>query len=174
MKIAIDAQTTLGQKTGFGFYVKNLVDALAKVDPKNEYILIKPQSEKDFRTLKRFWWDQVVFPWKARKARVGLVHQPCFSAPLLYPGKVIVTCHDLISVFFPENLPFFARFFYARWMPFSYRKADLIIADSLHTKKDIISLLKIPAQKIRVIHLAVSKYFKPIGSKKILKQIYKK
>ena len=174
MIIAIDIQTTLGQKSGFGFYVKNLVEALAQVDPGDEYFLIAPRSEKDFSAPKRFWWDQVVFPRRANKSKVDILHQPCFSAPLLYKGKIVVTCHDLISVFFPENLPFFARFFYARWMPFSYRKADLIIADSLHTKKDIIALLKIPAQKIRVIHLAVSKDFKPIRSKPVLKRIYKK
>lgn len=174
MKIAIDAQTTLGQKTGFGFYVKNLVEALAKVDPPNEYILIKPQSEKDFPTWKRFWWDQVAFPRRAKKARVNLLHQPCFSAPILYPGKVIVTCHDLISVFFPENLPLASRLFYSRWMPFSYRRAMLIIADSEHTKKDLIAFLKIPEARIRVVHLAVSRDFRPIKSSKTLAKIRRK
>ena len=174
MKIAIDAQTTLGQKTGFGFYVKNLVEALAKVDPQNQYILLKPATEKDFSTLKRWWWDQVVFPEKAKKAGVDLLHQPCFSAPIFYPGKVIVTCHDLISVFFPENLPLASRLFYSRWMPFSYRKAMLIIADSEHTKRDLMSLLQIPEAKIRVIHLAVSKDFRPIKNRVKLAQVQKK
>lgn len=162
MKIAIDAQTTLGQKTGFGFYVKNLVDALAKVDPRNVYILIKPQTEKDFPTWRRFWWDQVALPRRAKKAKVDLLHQPCFSAPLSYPGKVVVTCHDLISVFFPENLPLASRLFYSRWMPFSYRRATLLIADSEHTKKDLMTFLKIPETKIRVVHLAVSADFRPV------------
>ena len=174
MKIAIDAQTTLGQKTGFGFYVKNLVEALAKVDPQNQYILLKPATEKDFSTLKRWWWDQVVFPEKAKKAGVDLLHQPWFSAPIFYPGKLIVTCHDLISVFFPENLPLASRLFYSRWMPFSYRKAMLIIADSEHTKRDLMSLLQIPEAKIRVIHLAVSKDFRPIKNRVKLAQVQKK
>ncbi len=174
MKIAIDTQTTLGQKSGFGFYVKNLVEALTKIDPKNDYILIAPTSEKDFSAPKRWWWDQVIFPRRGRLAKVDILHQPCFSAPLFYKGKVVVTCHDLISVFFPENLPIFARFFYARWMPFSYRRADFLIADSEHTKKDIMSLLKIPESKIRVIHLAVAKEFRPIKSTKILKRIRSK
>lgn len=174
MRIAIDAQTTLGQKTGFGFYVKNLVEALAKVDPQNQYILIKPQTESDFPTWKRFWWDQVSLPHEAQKAKVDILHQPCFSAPLFYPGKVIVTCHDLISVFFPENLPLASRLFYSRWMPFSYRKAMLIIADSEHTKKDIISLLHIDESQIRVVHLAVSSDFRPIKNRAKLAQIKKK
>ena len=38
MKIGIDIQTTLGQKTGFGFYVSNLVRELEKIDRQNKYV----------------------------------------------------------------------------------------------------------------------------------------
>jgi len=174
MKIAIDTQTTLGQKSGFGFYVKNLVEALAKVDPKDEYVLISPNTEKDFSTPQRWFWDQFIFPRRARKAQVDLLHQPCFSAPLWYSSKVIVTCHDLISIFFPENLPLASRLFYSKWEPFSYRKASKIIAISEHTKRDIMALLKIPEEKIRVIPLAASKDFRPIKSKRKIKEVQKK
>lgn len=174
MKIAIDNQTTLGQKSGFGFYVKNLVESLAKVGPKNEYLLISPQTEKDFSTPKRWLWDQFGFPRQAKRGKVDILHQPCFSAPMFYRGKVVVTCNDLISIFFPENLPLASRLFYSKWEPFSYRRANHIIAISEHTKKDIIALLKIPEKKITVIHLAASKKFKPIKSKKKLAEIQKK
>ena len=174
MKIAIDTQTTLGQKSGFGFYVKNLVEALAKVDHQNEYFLIRPNSEKDFSTPKRLLWDQIIFPHRARRLKVDLLHQPCFSAPLLYPGKVVVTCHDLISMFFPENIPLVSRLFYSKWEPFSYRKAAKIIAISEHTKKDLRAFLQIPEEKIRVIPLAASSDFRPIKSQKTLKKIQKK
>ena len=174
MRIAIDTQTKLGQKTGFGFYVKNLVEALEKVDSSDEYLKISPEGEKDFSTPQRLFWDQFSFPRKARKAKVDLLHQPCFSAPLFYKGKIVVTCHDLISIFFPENLPLASRLFYSRWMPYSYRKADLIIAISENTKRDIMSLLKIPKEKIRVIHSAASKDFKPIKSKVRLENVQKK
>jgi len=174
MKIAIDTQTTLGQKTGFGFYVKNLVEALEKVDSKDEYVKISPNTEKDFSTPQRLFWDQVTFPRRAAQARVELLHQPCFSAPLFYRGKIVVTCHDLISIFFPENLPLASRLFYSKWMPFSYRRADMIIAISEHTKRDIIALLKIPENKIRVIHSAASKDFRPVKSKAQLSRVQKK
>jgi len=174
MNIAIDTQTTLGQKSGFGFYVKNLVENLSKVGLKNEYLLISPRSKKDLSTPERWWWDQVGFPRQARKERVDLIHQPCFSAPVFYKGKIVVTCHDLISVFFPQNLPLFSRLFYSRWMPYSYRAADIIIASSEHTKKDIISLLKIPEEKITVIHLAASKDFRPIRQSKKIKKVQRR
>jgi len=166
MRIAIDIQTTAGQKTGFGFYVENLVSNLKKYDPKNEYILLKPKDIADLSTPRRFVWDQFQMPRLAKKAKVDLLHQPCFSTPVFYSGKKVVTCHDLIAVFFPRNLPLASRLFFSKWMPYSYRKADMIIADSVNTKKDLMGILKIPEDKIEVVYLAVSEKFHPNHEKK--------
>lgn len=174
MRVAIDTQTTLGQKSGFGFYVQNLIKQLSKVSPKNEYILIAPEHHHDLSTPGRFLWDQFTFPRQAKKNKVDILHQPCFSAPVFYRGKVVVTCNDLISIFFPENLPLASRLFYSKWEPLSYRRADHIIAISEHTKKDILALLKIPQEKITVIPLAASKDFRPVTSSVKLKAVQQK
>ena len=171
MKIAIDTQTILGQKTGFGFYVKNLIDNLSKIDPNNEYILLAPPTEKDFSTPQRFIWDQFKVPWQARENKADILHQPCFSAPIFYSGKIVITVHDLISMHFPKNLPLASRMFYSKWMPFSYRSADKIIAISEDTKKDIMVRLHIPEEKIKVIHSAVAPVFKVIEDEIYLKKI---
>lgn len=173
-KIAIDVQTTLGQKSGFGYYVKNLVENLEKNDSQNEYFLATPNTTHDFSTPQRFIWDQFTFPKRAKKAKVDILHQPCFSAPIFYSGKVVVTCHDIISILFPKNLPFWSRMFYSKWMPFSYRRADMIIASSECTKKDMIKYLKIDPGKIKVIYLATSADFKPAKDKNIIDKIKKK
>ena len=162
MKIGIDVQTTLGQKSGFGFFVKNLVKNLEIVDRENEYVEIAPQTETDFTTPQRFIWDQFSFPGKAIKAKVDILHQPCFSAPIFYKGKVILTIHDLVSHYFPQNMPTGSRLYFSKWMPLTYGKASKIIAISENTKKDIVSLLRIPEDKIVVIHSAVGEEFKPI------------
>jgi len=174
MKIAIDTQTILGQKTGFGFYVKNLIDNLKKIDPENEYVLLAPSTEKDFSTPQRFIWDQFKVPWRARAAKADILHQPCFSAPIFYTGKIVITVHDLISMHFPKNLPLASRMFYSKWMPFSYRRADKIIAISEDTKKDIMVRLHIPEEKIKVIHSAVSPVFQEIKDEVFSRKIKNK
>ncbi len=73
---------------------------------------------------------------------------------------MVITIHDIISLLFPENIPFASRMFYSKWMPFSYRKATQIITISDSTKADIQSILKIPEEKITVIPLAVDERFK--------------
>lgn len=157
-KIGIDVQTTLGQKTGFGYYVENLVRELQKLDGKFQYQLIAPKSENDFSTPQRFVWDQITVPRKLKEAKVDLFHQPAFSAPIFYNKPIVVTIHDLIAVYFSEDIPFWSRQFFGRWMPFTYRYADHIITDSIHTKKDVIKLLKVPESKITVTYLALDSH----------------
>ncbi|MCL5795664.1 MAG: glycosyltransferase family 4 protein [Patescibacteria group bacterium] len=174
MKIGIDIQTTLGQKTGFGFYVKNLVSQLEKIDRKNQYVLIKPASETDLSAPKRFYWDQFQVPKRAQDEKVDVLHQPCFSVPIFYRGKVVVTVHDLIARLFGKDIPFYSRQFFGKWMPFSYRRADKIIANSEHTKKDIVKILKIHPKKIKVIYLAAGSEFRKIHDQKKINQVTKK
>jgi len=170
MKIAIDIQTTLGQPTGFGFYVSNLIANLQKEKGEHELILLRPKTEKDFSTPQRFTWDQTTLPTLAKAAKADLLHQPCFSAPFSFKGPVVITIHDIISILFPENIPFASRMFYSKWMPFAYRKATQIITISESTKADIQSILKIPEEKITVIPLAVDERFQdPIHKSDVAK-----
>ena len=175
MHIGIDVQTTLGEKTGFGFYVSNLTKKLKQFDRHNKYSLFKPDTAEDFSTPQRFIWDQIKFPSLAAKNKVNILHQPCFSAPVFHDGmKVVVTIHDLIAIRFGQDIPFFSRQFFGRWMPFCYRYADEIIAISEHTKKDIIKLLHLPEEKITVIPLAADKIFTPDKNKERIEKIKKK
>jgi glycosyltransferase involved in cell wall biosynthesis len=177
MKIGIDIQTTLGNKTGFGFYVENLVEQLKKINGGYEYSLIRPDIEQDFSAPKRFLWDQFGVPKQARAEKVDLLHQPSFSAPVFFGGRTVVTIHDLIAVHFGEDIPFWSRQYFGRWMPFSYNFVDHIIAVSNHTKKDIIDLLHTPEDKITVIYEAADTKFKPLPDKasqaKRIKEKYK-
>jgi len=173
-KIGIDIQTTLGQKTGFGFYVSNLTKALKKVDKNNKYVFLKPETEKDFSAPQRFLWDQVKLPKLAREAKISLLHQPAFSAPVGYRGKVVVTVHDVIAVLFGQDIPFFSRQYFARWMPFSYRFADKIICVSEHTKKDLMRHLRINEEKMVVIPEAAGEQFRPITDEKAISRILEK
>jgi glycosyltransferase involved in cell wall biosynthesis len=174
MRVAIDVQTTLGQPTGFGFYVSNLTVGLKKLTKEIDLVAIKPSSNNDFSTPQRLIWDQFTFPGMARKERVDIIHQPCFSAPIFHKGPVVVTIHDIISILFPKNIPFASRMFYSKWMPLSYKKALQIITISHSTKKDIVKVLKIREDKITVIPLAVDPKFSSRVSAERVEAVKKK
>lgn len=161
MRVAIDIQTTRGQRVGHGTYAGELVNAIQRVDAQNEYALIAPRREQDLSMPQRFLWDQFIFPALSLAARADLVHQPAFSSPILYPGKKIVTVHDLIGRFFAHEIPFWSAKYFKHWMPFSYRFATHIIAVSEHTKKDVVEQLGIAPEKITVIYEAAGDEFRP-------------
>lgn len=170
MKIGIDAQTTVGQPTGFGFYVQNLTDTLLRIDRRNRYILFRPKSDVDLSMPARLWRDQAVIPYQALKERVDVIHHPCFSVPIVTRIPVVVTVHDLIANFFGSDIPLFSRMFFARWMPFSYRWADRIIVISENTRNDLLRHLRIPRERIRVIPLAADRTCRPVSSQATVKK----
>ncbi len=174
--MAINTQSTAGQKSGFGFYVNNLLKFGASAGI--EYVpVVAPKGEhRDTNTPRRFLSDQITFPWEAWRSGAAIIHQPCFSQPLFARGKRVVTIHDIIPVLFPGNLAFASRLFFARFMPFSYGFADHYITDSEHSKRDIIEHLKIPAEKITVTPLAAGPEFRPLrpSEQPRLKEVLKK
>jgi glycosyltransferase involved in cell wall biosynthesis len=85
----------------------------------------------------------------------------------LYKRPVVVTCHDLIPLRAAhEGIPDFrVKAFSAtkfRWAVMGMRLADIIIAVSESTKRDIVEFLGIPEHKIRVVHNGVDSKFKEI------------
>ncbi|MEK7461310.1 MAG: glycosyltransferase, partial [Patescibacteria group bacterium] len=160
--IAIDIQSTLAQKTGIGVYTNYLVQALAECAPEFTYALIGPEKvSNDYSVPERWRWDQLGFPRQAVKVQAELLHQPGFSAPLLTRAKVVVTVHDSIARLFGKDIPYWSRQYFARWMPFTYGRADHIIADSQHTKRDLMREIGVPEQKITVVYLAAGPEYQP-------------
>ena len=110
MRIGIDAR--LYQEAGVGRYIRNLVLNLQEIDHKNEYFLFlksadcqKIEVPKNFRKIKAdySWYgyrEQLLLPLSLIKYRLDLVHFPHFNVPIIYPGKFIVTIHDLIHQHF--------------------------------------------------------------------------
>lgn len=171
LRIALDAQSTLGRKTGIGLYTANLLRALRQVAPQHEYVELAWGRTEELRTDQRLWWEQVELPRRARAARVDLLHLTGFGAPCWRPCPILLTVHDLIGLLFPANLPPISRFYWAWWLPRTIRWADQVIADSEHTKHDLIRLLGIPAERIEVVHLGVGEAFLPLDDQASLEAV---
>ncbi len=174
MKIVIDTQTMLGKKSGFGFYVKNLVENLKKIDTQNEYFLIDSGKEKDLRTYERIWWDQVGFVKKAKKVKADIIHKTCFSVPRFGKFKKVVTIHDIIPLIYPENFSRASRFYFTKLMPWSYKFADYYITISESAKKDLVEKLGLDSNKIKVIYEAAGDEFKVITDLNKIEQVKKR
>ena len=104
--------------------------------------------------------------WQPFEA-VDVFHWPNF---LLIPGvsgKQVITIYDLTFLLFPEYQPWLRGMGLAKGIAQSADRADMIIAISNHTKRDLVTHLGVSEKKIRVIHCAVSRAFRPIESSAI-------
>ena len=161
MRIAIDTQSTVGKPTGIGQYTAKLLAALRRTAPDHEYTEISWGKDPVMRLHNRLWWQQVQVPRRAHAECADILHVPGFDAPAWNPCPTVLTCHDLIGALFPQNLPPVARFYWSRWLPWSLRWADAILADSEATRRDILRLTPVQDNRITVAPLAVDKLFQP-------------
>lgn len=171
MRIGIDVQPTLGQKTGIGLYTVNLLRALRRIAPYHEYIELAWGRSSELRTDQRLYWQQWALPRQAKKAKVDVLHIPGFDAPFLKFCPTVLTVHDLIGRILPHNLPPVSRFYWGFWLPYSVRWADVVIADSKHTKEDLIRWTGIPPERIYVVYLGVDASFQPFQDDEALESV---
>ncbi len=109
---------------------------------------------------------------KEKKAQV--VHYPffdLFKKTLKKVGKnqkLVVTVHDLIPLLYPSDYPAGIRGKWNLWgQKRRLRRANMIVADSEATKKDIVEKFKIAAEKVEVVYLAPNPQLQPASREQI-------
>ena len=170
----------------------HLLQALAEVDQKNTYILLSPQpiSEKLASLLKfphivahvprlarwntsieNLMWEQLTSTAAAREAGVDLLHVPYFAPPFFPRIPSVITIHDIIPLRLPQYRTDPKMKAYLQVITRAARKATLIITVSQHAKQDMIDVLKLPAERIRVIYEAVGDEYHPITDPAVLSKV---
>ena len=183
MKIGIDvSQIVYG--TGVSNYTRNLVEALLRINKDNEYVLFFSSLRRKFpisnfqfpnksqirdykfplALLDVIWNRLHVLPIEKLIGQVDVFHTSDWTEPPAQCPK-ITTIHDLTPLLFPKETHPKIVAVHKRKLKWVKRESRLIIAVSETTKKDIIKLLEIPEEKIRVIYEAVDEEFKVQNSK---------
>ncbi len=177
MKIAYDAKRFFNNNSGLGNYSRDLLRILATFFPENQYFLLhKNRSEKGkeilefsnvsfVETSKAKFARQFSIGKEAQNLNADIFHGLSGELPLKWndkPIQKIVTIHDLIFERFPQYYSWFDRKIHFWKFKTAAEKADLVIAISEQTKRDIIDFLKIPEDKIRVVYQGCHPSFKEI------------
>jgi len=176
LKIGFDAKRIVRNRTGLGNYCRTLVNGIHAEEPGLDITLYAPdRGADDLR-------EQVALPyrycswavgrslWRARwmvkdlkRDGITLFHGLSGELPsgLRRAGIWgIVTIHDLIFLRHPEYYKPIDRWLYERKFRSTLREADLIIAISECTKRDIMELGGVSEDKIRVVYQDCGTLFK--------------
>ncbi|GCE17744.1 glycosyltransferase [Dictyobacter kobayashii] len=181
MKIGVNAQFFQFPATGSGQYLSHLLNALAEVDDHNEYVLFGPRPLAELpvqaypyhahavpalaarsENIEKVVWEQFTGPLAARQEHVDLFHVPHFAPPLFPPAPTVVTIHDVIAMRLPAYQPNNKVKAYTKLIARSAHRASMVIAPSQHARQDIIDVLKLPAERIRVIYEAAGDEYQPV------------
>lgn len=176
MRIAFDAKRYFNNATGLGFYSRTLVNGLRAFFPENEYWLYTPYIRGNFvpdnsgahfpdgafgRLVHPLWRSKLITS-QLKRDQVAVYHGLSHELPsgLSRAGiRSVVSMHDLIFMRYPELYPAFDRFFYTWKYGRAAREADVVVAISEQTKRDLIDYFGVPAWKIRVIGQACDPAF---------------
>lgn len=196
MKIGIDVNSILFDQSGVGHYSLNIVKNLLLVDTANEYVLCADNFLKKKSERKRIL-QSLVDGAKNRKVSIKILPLPpkvkdwLIGTPYFYPNllqekfdiyfsphftttpkngfsKTVTTVHDVIFLENPEYWPATLSRYYAKRVKMAIKSSKEIIAVSESTKHDLINLLKVPREKIKVIHEGVASGFYQITDQKML------
>lgn len=165
MKIGIDAsKISIRQKTGTENYSYNLIKSLIELDKSNDYLLylredppefVKGRSNVSYKKipLPRLW-TQAGLASEAMFSPPDVLFIPAHTMPVLHrPSlKTVVTIHDLGAEFLKEYHQFPQKLYLNKSTEFVAKFATHLIAVSEATKKDLVTKLGVPAERISVVY----------------------
>ncbi|MBI5357125.1 glycosyltransferase family 4 protein [Candidatus Collierbacteria bacterium] len=178
MRIGIDVTASIYSGTGVASYYRSLVPELIKQGKDCDFVLLgyamrqysdlKLANKKFFlppRLMEILWNKLHVVPVENFTGDLDVFHAWDYLQPPVRKAKIVTTIHDLTTLKFPlyhHVSTVEAQRDRLRWVR---READLILADSLATKQDIIELLGVPEKKIKVVYLAAGEQYEKFSRK---------
>ncbi len=180
MKIGVDIYHTGFPFGGIARYIRALVSSMALSAPADRFVLVS----NHFRRRQRPWrlghpnvehidlpiprrllqacWQALGWPpMEAFTGRIDLFHGTHFVLPAIRSAKLLLTVHDLTFLKYPEY--FSNRRLNERGhrveLVQALNRADAVIAASDCTRRDLIELMRVPEDRIRVIPEGVEAHF---------------
>ncbi|HNX00448.1 MAG TPA: glycosyltransferase, partial [Candidatus Cloacimonadota bacterium] len=171
MRILISGLAYDDGKSGISEYIQKVVEELshhARIDlimleqdigkfpVKNDAIHFIPVSNKLHKPILSMLYHLYILPHKVRKwkNRYDFMFLPAGNRRIMasYPLKTVVTIHDLSQFHIPMKYDKFRMFYITSIIPRYLKDADVIMAVSEQTKKDLIQFYHIPESRIIVNH----------------------
>ena len=169
MKIFVDARELHLHRAGIGRYIYNLFHDIEKTETEHEFgtlimeegipalpeILKKnllPIPRNAFRRVQKPIWDNLRIPRYMRDNGYDLFYAAGHFGPVMTKKtRMAATIHDLSPFLFNAAFPFYVRSYLKYSIKKIAEKAEVISVPSISTKSDLIDILGVPEDKIRVI-----------------------
>lgn len=180
INIGYEAKRVFHNRTGLGNYSRDLVRILSTFHSHLNFYLYNPKKadverfipnntnvfeilpKTTFTKILSSLWRQLFIISDLKADKIDIFHGLSGELPIGLRSaniKSVVTIHDLIFMRYPSFYRFFDRAIYFYKFKYAAKAADVVIAISEQTKRDIIQFLGIPASKIVVVYQGCSDIF---------------
>ena len=189
MRVGIRAHVLGEGVGGHANYLRNLIQALATVDPSGDYTLfldepVRPEALPGVERMRQvaaparflkvpvpLWRNgprmtQVMAPDGSAslslvRERIDVVHVQ-LAAPMLFGAPLVLTLHDISYERYPR---FFTPDIVTKLrvrVPLTVRRAAAVLTDSDFSKNDIVRRYGVPPEKVVVAYLAANPMYRPL------------
>ncbi len=171
MTIGVNSRMYQNSGTGIPYFIKHLYLTLLEIDKKNKYLFFQTNKKKTLGETRTIWspghtagnalFDACLVDRLVKGEKTDVFHGPAHVLPVVKRKrtKYVVTVHDLSFLTFPEHYPAAFYYYYRKAVGWSLRNADVIVADSVSTKEDIVKFYPVDEARVNVIPLGVNAFF---------------
>ncbi|MDQ2984756.1 MAG: glycosyltransferase family 4 protein [Actinomycetota bacterium] len=186
MRIVLDVSPLSRPRTGIGNYVRGMVAGLAEVAvPEHELVAFAPTGPRGRRLIREALGDFPVelrvlllpraHTWRTWWSRAGRPPVEWLLGPLdvwhfsdwMYPaqrgGMRVTTIHDLVPLRYPEWVQRRTLAMHAPKYRNAARTCDLLVANSRFTAQEVVELLSVPEERVRVAYPGLDPVFSALG-----------
>jgi glycosyltransferase involved in cell wall biosynthesis len=178
VRIGLDTRAAfLDANRGFGRVTRSLADALLRLHP-GEVVLFVPHGAMvpqqwyplaarivALRRPRRgaFLFDGPAWRWTLSRVPVDVLHLPAWTVPRRMPVPVVATFHDATPFRFRSPREPWRRRRAQRAIA-SLTRADAVHAVSHYAASELLATIRVPPEKVSVVHLGVAPPFTPARS----------
>jgi glycosyltransferase involved in cell wall biosynthesis len=176
LRVALDITAAVTQRAGVGRYTRELAYALSMLPDGPELVPFSVAKHRDYpldgmpepvalgRT-NRVWRFEMLVRHLVRLPATGpwhgadVYHAPDIVFPPVRSLPVVTTVHDLSFVLFGHYHTPLNRTYLRLMTPRAVRAAQVVVADSASTKRDLVEQLRVPDRKVQVVYQGVASIF---------------
>jgi glycosyltransferase involved in cell wall biosynthesis len=176
MRIAIIADAVDNQKAGVHVFAREMILALIRNNPSHELILIREKRDPALKNVEQVIVPNtrlpvgfasirlfILVPLILLRKKIDVVVEPAHFGPFNLPKKIrrVTIIHDLTPVLFPHLHRWHSQILQRIFLRGILNKADIIIANSENTKRDICKTYPSNCKKVEKIYPGKSDLFIP-------------
>jgi glycosyltransferase involved in cell wall biosynthesis len=148
VNVGFDVSPLVQTQAGTARYVRGLGAALERLPDVRLSRLSFGGPGRPSALARDLVWYLALLPLRAG---LDVLHCTTYRAPLRSRTPVVVTVHDLAVLRYPQHFPAWTRLYGRTWLRPTLRAAARVIAVSEFTKREVVALADVPAERVRVV-----------------------